>query len=285
MFVKEKKRIYDIAKVVKFSPTAVRQALKKEGVYEKRSLSLTHRTYTVDETAFDTINDESAYWIGFFMADGYILERGNKTPYRIGVGLHEQDTDHLYKLKKFLNASHPLHRKPIKSKANNTFSYSLIINSEPLVRALKKYGVVPRKSLNACVSPSLENNPHFWRGVVDGDGALFMDKHNTPYFNLIGAKKLMGQFMHFITSQITYTPYLEPHKKSDVLVIRLCGEGAKQIAKILYKNAPVALKRKHEMALLFEKTKIYRVFGEQARKNIGTAAKKAWVKRKQKETK
>ena len=37
-----------------------------------RPLGATNKKRIVNDSAFDEITDESAYWIGFFMADGYI---------------------------------------------------------------------------------------------------------------------------------------------------------------------------------------------------------------------
>ena len=43
------------------------------------------------------------------------------------------------------------------------------------------YGVVPNKSFTASVSPELQNNKHFWKGMVCGDGGVSFDQfcHNT----------------------------------------------------------------------------------------------------------
>ena len=68
------------------------------------------RTYTIDETVFDSIDENSAYWIGFLMADGCIspsLSTGNRAD-SINLGLQSKDKHHLEKYKKFLNSTHPI---------------------------------------------------------------------------------------------------------------------------------------------------------------------------------
>ena len=56
-----------------------------------------------DETVFDEITEESAYWMGFLMADGNIyLPKGKRNP-RITLVLSEKDKEHIVKFKFFLN--------------------------------------------------------------------------------------------------------------------------------------------------------------------------------------
>ena len=45
------------------------------------------RRYSLNENAFDSATEESAYWIGFLMADGYIVRKKNVAPCGIGVAL------------------------------------------------------------------------------------------------------------------------------------------------------------------------------------------------------
>jgi DNA-binding transcriptional regulator WhiA len=65
------------------------------------------KVYTVNEAVFDTITEESAYWLGFLMADGSINTGKTGNP-RIALTLAERDREHLVKFRKFLNCSNQI---------------------------------------------------------------------------------------------------------------------------------------------------------------------------------
>lgn len=54
--------------------------------------------HTMDESVFDAINEQSAYWIGDLMADGNIYTGKTGNP-RIALTLAEGDREHLVKLR------------------------------------------------------------------------------------------------------------------------------------------------------------------------------------------
>ena len=279
LFVGQKKKLCEIAGELGFSYVAIRMALKKKGVYELRDSSALHRKYKLNEHAFDTITDESAYWVGFLMADGYVLHSGGVAN-SVGLCLHERDREHVSLFRSFVGSTHPIRVKKINKKTKGGRSCSVYFRSKKMAHALGKYGVVPNKSLTATVSDSLAQNRHFWRGVIDGDGAVTIDACGMPNLSVVGSHTLMRQFVTFITGRITYTPYIEPSKRSKVLYVRTCGEGAKQIATLLYDDCSVSLMRKRKTTEMFKNTKEYRIFSPEARINMKAAAKKVWAKRK-----
>ena len=140
------------------SSVAIRGLLKRRGII-LRDMSLSRRTHTLNETCFDEINDASAYWIGFLIADGCIYRN------EIILALASRDKSHLEKFRRFLNSSHPITK-------TNVGAYVIRFRSTPLCEKLKSYGVTSQKSLYAKTIPLLACNQHFWRGVFDGDGYL-----------------------------------------------------------------------------------------------------------------
>ena len=65
---------------------------------------LSMRTCTLNESSFDVLTEQSAYWIGFLIADGNIC-------YKKGIpiiALHLKDIDlpHLHKFREFVGSSH-----------------------------------------------------------------------------------------------------------------------------------------------------------------------------------
>jgi DNA-binding transcriptional regulator WhiA len=128
------------------------------------------KVHTINESVFGAITEESSYWIGFLMADGSVFKEKTGNP-RIALTLAKYDHEHLVKFTKFLNCSYKILRKKTKAKGKIIIQYTLRFSSKHIAEVITKFGVVARKSLIAKVI-GLENNRHFWRGVVDGDGYI-----------------------------------------------------------------------------------------------------------------
>jgi hypothetical protein len=64
----------------------------------------------LDESAFETVTDESAYWLGFLMTDGNVHYPNNRQP-RITLVLAEHDKDHIENFKTFLTSTHTIFYK------------------------------------------------------------------------------------------------------------------------------------------------------------------------------
>lgn len=103
------------------------------------------RRCKLNESAFDSLTEHPAYWIGFMISDVNVC-------YKKGVpiiALHLKDTDlsHLHKFRDFVGSSHKVgnYVNKIWGNASNSISFS----SEKIGNALEKYGFVPRKCFTA----------------------------------------------------------------------------------------------------------------------------------------
>ena len=192
----------------------------------------------LNEHAFDIITDESAYWLGLLMADGNICHR-NKPHNTYTLSLEMKDKEHIEKFKIFMQAEHTIfpHR--------NIFGISLPVKN--YANRLSEFGIIPNKSLNAEVK-LLQNNRHFWRGVIDGDGCLGNYKAG---FTLVmnGSKILCNQFYQFVKQ---FCPKLKATVRKmtagNLYVLQITGTNAKIISNILYSNSLVYLDRKFDIA-------------------------------------
>lgn len=68
------------------------------------------RKYTLNESCFDTLDEKTAYWIGFLYGDGNCT-RENK----VRLSLQWNDREHLFAFRSFINSLN----RPIKEKINN----------------------------------------------------------------------------------------------------------------------------------------------------------------------
>jgi hypothetical protein len=213
----------------------IRRHLRKVGTLI-RCPKDAHTRHTHKNDAFDVITEESAYWIGFLMADGCIWNDC------LCIGLQSADRAHLEKLKEFLGTT-----SPICTAGNNAFQ--LRIKSPAIVRSLARFGVVPRKSMTCRVS-ILENNRHFWRGVIDGDGTVGI--YGSPYpsalIRMLGGKGIVKQFLRFVEVNFPdITPAkIRPH--TNICTLTYGGSSAVRIIKFLYDGDSVALDRKASIA-------------------------------------
>ncbi len=200
--------------------------LKKNGI---KPSEISHQSqYSVDETAFDIVTEESAYWIGFLMADGCIQVTPKKN--NIVLGLQISDIKHLEKFRKFLKSERAIHIQKDGKMAQFT------IGSKRLCQSVMKYGVIPRKCKVTKVI-GLEMNRHFWRGVVDGDGCVFT--RTCWSLSLNGSESLLNQFSSFVRSHF-------PEYKATVRKAKGCyvvQSGIKAID-LLYSDCKIALTRK-----------------------------------------
>lgn len=227
----------EIATTFKIKPHNVYDTLERHGI-QRRNAHNAHSIYTLDENVFDIVNEESAYWIGFLMADG-CLYQSKKATWHLSVFLAERDRGHLEKLQAFLGSSHPLVTRHMK----NSTACGFRVSSRKIAEALMRFGVTPRKSKTAQVA-NLENDRHFWRGVVDGDGCLYTDKrYGTVSLSVIGSSMLMEQFAKFIRAHTDYKANVANTRKGVFQVT--AGMGA---IEILYSNCTTALDRKREIA-------------------------------------
>lgn len=119
------------------------------------------------ENYFENIDtEEKAYFLGLIVTDGCVHNTKGKQNL-ISLTLQEKDE---YLLEEF--------KRQIKS--NKTITHDgrgcseLNILSNKMVNDLRKYDIIPNKSLRTVFPKNLPVNlyPHFIRGVLDGDGSI-----------------------------------------------------------------------------------------------------------------
>ena len=158
------------------------------------------RKYTLNETVFNTISEESTYWLGFLMADGCITTR-KKTTFYLNLSLKKDDIEHIRLFTKFLGSNQPIITRQNNGFGRNGSGISTIsISSQILVDSVVKFGIVPKKSHIATAPQILEYDRNFWRGVVDGDGRIYITQNHLPAIGLVGNKHIIEQFEKFVKS-------------------------------------------------------------------------------------
>ena len=234
-----------------FSQSSVVRLAYEAGVPMRKS-----KRKKLDDTAFDEITRESAYWAGMLLADGYV------TGSKIGLGLKLADRGHIEEFREFVQSGHsltisgPVH-SPFsaddKRIVHSTGRCSISFTSPHMVSTLAALGITPRKSLVAKAPDVLLNNRDFWRGCVDGDGSVYIHRKTGggseyPGIMICGSYDLCLQFGEF--TQTIYPHRRNPTraKKGSVYYLSLVGRSALAVIRSLYSHATVALPRKHDTA-------------------------------------
>jgi len=160
-------------------PMVVAYLLNKHGVEKHTHSYASFKCIegTVNEAAFDVITDESAYWAGFLMIEGYI--------YNGYVYLELEDIPQLENFRKFMTGTGKI--------TDNIYEFS----SNKVIQRLAELGVTELKVLSATPHPDLAFNPHFWAGVLDA---------NQERGNLEAPEGVIDAFITFAESINTVAP-------------------------------------------------------------------------------
>jgi len=208
---------------------------------DRRARTDSLRKYDLNTRFFSIIDSESkAYWLGFIIADGAIVDT------KISVKLAAKDGNHLIKLQKCLNTNKPIETgNSVRNGKSHSFC-ALNISSKDMVSDLKSHGVECRKTLRerfpSNLSPSLER--HFLRGLFDGDGCIKVLK----YGNLLtycGSQNIVIGFRDLLVNYLGVVP--QKLRKQNSLFYISFGrqEDTQKILKYLYGDSVFFLDRKY----------------------------------------
>ena len=216
-------------------------------------LGLRKTNTTINKNFFKEINnEESAYWLGFIYADGYIIINKENRTSELGIQLSIKDKEHLEILNNCIKANveiKTIHKKsgfikgiPVKERD----ICSIRIYSINIVKDLIKNGVVQNKT-NSIIYPIINNEIlfyHFLRGFLDGDGCIWKNKNRFS----VKFTNSNNIFLEYLQEKLSTYGFLSSiYKENDKkynLYIR--GDVVKFLNKI-YDNSNLYLKRKHQL--------------------------------------
>jgi hypothetical protein len=186
---------------------------------------------------------ESAYWIGFTLADGSVTfnEKHNDLCWRLGI----KDVSHLELLKRYLNTEKNLYYH------EGTASKALTLSSKKACSDLSKLGIVTNKSnAGLLVQPPPEYFWHFLRGFIDGDGGIYwrpngqgnMYLEATMCFGLPSVDQC-----HWTENNLKLRGFKPKRShQTHIHILRFFCENAKEFCRRLYMDSKdLRLKRKY----------------------------------------
>lgn len=255
---------------LKIDPESVSRYMEKFGLEYQHQI-----IYNVDHKFFLKDNEESFYIAGFIAADGCVKDRisssGTIRP-EMALGLSKDDKSFLEQLRQIMKAEVPIRdfivnnskRNP---KWNDTWKSELVITSKQICEDLKRFNIVPRKSLTYTFPEWMRTHPlkhHFIRGYNDGDGSFYIPKlaegkiTKQIYFSLRGTPIFLKNVRIILEQECN----LEEREKEIRIssghgVLEYGGNGiVGKIVDYLYKDATIYLPRKRDIAM---KSKMFAV--------------------------
>lgn len=222
----------DIMKKYSTSRRCINKIIKELGV-TKRTKSESGRLFKVNEDTFYNLNNDAMYWLGMIGSDGNVYKD------KFNMCLHSKDAGHLEKLLSFMKSEHKVYFR------GNTATIS--ISSKRIADSLARFNIIPNKSLMYKPTEYLANSAHFWRGMIDGDGCININKNGGLSIGLCsGSIECIEMFEKWVKSHCSTTAKI--HKYS-CYYFTVGGRFAKKIINELYgKPHNYSLDRKYELA-------------------------------------
>lgn len=262
------KTVSEIAKMYNCSVRTIYNWYEKYELSYKRSNQSDikrPKKYIYDDTYFNVIDTEhKAYWLGFIMADGCIVQKSkNKPCLTLVINLQESDYKHLEKFNNDLNGNLPVRHFTSKPVTIHSWSKDvhlserqcckIEVNSKWLCQDLIAHGVSQRKTLN-------ENEPviedpnlirHFIRGFFDGDGcfsAIKPSNREKEYarITIASGKTIIKYIIDNVYKEAGFLMSYDKYHKLDRCSI-YCEEGFLKFVKYIYEDATIFLDRKKEL--------------------------------------
>lgn len=204
--------------------------LQKEAV---KNTGLQNKKYSININSLID-NNTTAYILGLYGADGFKSKDG------IGIGLQVKDIDILEKIKKHFEYTGRI-TDGKKSSTGIIHQARLFISDMDFRLFFENRGIVKNKTKDYIVPEMYLNNPHYWRGVLDGDGCIFF--YNTQPvifgFSLVGTKHVIDSFKSYCEQYINGKINVNPSgfkKHPGLYQIAFRGKKHLPVLKSIYEN-------------------------------------------------
>jgi hypothetical protein len=197
------------------------------------------RKYKVNESYFDILNDNSAYWLGFLYADGYVRMKDGRSG-ELKLKLKDTDKDHIEKFLTEIESNHP-----IKCGIDNKSKFCQVsVNSTIMVKRLFELGCDNKKTFKIRF-PELPLNlmNHFIRGYFDGDGSVCKIKGKWDNVSIAGNQNFIESLKKYLLGYDICKINIYDQGKIKILKLTNISDIIK-FKKFIYNNDTISLDRK-----------------------------------------
>lgn len=203
----------------------------------------------VDEDFFSRKDEWSAYTYGLLLSDGCLSDKE-----AVSITLQESDVPVLASIAEKMG----IHSRPKLSFKKSGEGYapkavgSISFSHPKLISDLRDLGMEERKSTREVAPECFAFDRHFWRGMVDGDGSLFMCKLRGPVLTLCGSETICNQFLDYCKTLVDGIKSSVRRHKGELFTIKLTKNKCLPVAQHLYLDQEICLPRKYDKYLKFE---------------------------------
>ena len=175
-------------KVKKYYPNSYKELL--EQAHNNRK----DYNYTLEKIK----SEFDAYYLGLLLTDGYITTRNTD----VGIDLTDKDCI------EFLSKSIGKEYKEYNNREGCLPRYRFLLSDIKLVENLKRFGIVPNKSLTLQPPQLLPEEekfiPYIIRGIIDGDGCVSPTSYGSAQFYICSMSKDFIDWLKFILENRMY---------------------------------------------------------------------------------
>jgi hypothetical protein len=209
--------------------------------------------YYYNEDFFDRRTEESSYILGLLYTDGHL----DKTGRRFTISLQESDKDILEKIGILIRNSPDVKYFERISKTGSLIKgYYILFTNENLYQSLIKYGLYNNKTDTISPSPLLKNDRDFWRGCIDGDGGISIQKGKYLTISFGGSEFMVDGFIEFMNKNGIDFKSNYKYIKNKYYRIYVTGKNARSLYSLLYKDSKISINRKMNNKLLENKNPV-----------------------------
>jgi hypothetical protein len=200
------------------------------------------RKYSLNQKTFSSLNEESAYWIGFLYADGYINQN------RFQLVLSRKDRQVLEQFKNFIGSDRPIRDFYVN---NGGEASEIRFRSWNMVKDVRPYELhVTKRKRNRLCPALLQYSifPHFLRGLFDGDGGFYVDQRGYMTAELTGTMTLLSDVKQMLIHFDVLPEKRKITRNGKVMHrIRFIPSETIKLGKLLYtKGLKYKMKRKYD---------------------------------------
>jgi len=205
----------------------------------KRSNSECRREYLINEDTFYNLTNDAMYWLGMLGSDGNVCKNN------VTLGLKVSDIDHVENFLSFCGSN----KQPY-IYAGSAYA---TLASKRMVDSLLRFNIYPNKSLTYRPTEYLAKSPHFWRGMIDGDGCISLSKTLKPTISLCGGSyECIKMFETWVKSKCDTKASVKKHKNRNLYTFSVSHNYAIKIINELY-----GIQHKYRLERKFEKAKMF----------------------------
>jgi hypothetical protein len=196
---------------------------------------------------FKTLTSESAYILGFLYSDGNLTKNRNS----FQITQHKNEEYLLKVISSYIREEYQV----IDLKGTNL--NRIVFNNQILYNDLLSWGLYPNKSSSIVVHEDLKLNKDFWRGMIDGDGCLNLNK-NSIRLIMYGTENICTTFKSFceqVLGENLLSNVLEDKRNYSFKFcsFTVSGQKAIKVLDCIYENkSDLYMERKYQKYLNFK---------------------------------